>query len=113
MKPFFNIAEELIEACQECYQNAEEPLKLTTKRSFPPESTEIPSDPKLVVFARPKVAADLSRGFDRLDLNEDDTPASLGLKDNDVLAFTFLSEESEESDPQFQVTLVEDGLEVS
>ncbi|KAI1768147.1 hypothetical protein GGR53DRAFT_462672 [Hypoxylon sp. FL1150] len=83
MKPFSEIAEELLETMQERY-----PAGLKTSKSSPTK-TALPESPLQIEFAVPKSPADLSQGWALLDLEDGDTPTTMGLKDNGIIAFAF------------------------
>ncbi|KAI1772113.1 hypothetical protein F4818DRAFT_188528 [Hypoxylon cercidicola] len=89
MKPFSNIAEELLEIVQERY-----PTGLTTSVMSP--KTALPESPLQIEFAVPKVPIDLSQGWIPLNVGEQDSPTSKGLKDNSVVAFAFKPVDADE-----------------
>lgn len=81
MKPFSDVAEELLETLQERYP-AGLPISARSK-------TALPESPQQIEFAVPKSPIDLSQGWTPLEVGEGDTPGGRGLKDNDVIAFAF------------------------
>lgn len=92
MKPFGEIAEELLETMQERY-----PAGLTTSMASPTK-TALPESASQIEFAVPKVPVDLGQGWVPLGVEEGDTPISMDLKDNGVVAFAFKSLDADDSD---------------
>jgi hypothetical protein len=85
-KTFSAIANKLLEVLQERY-----PDGLKTERDSP--ETALPDDASRIEFAVLKVSADPSQGWRPLRADEDDTPVSKGLKDNQMVAFAFRDED--------------------
>lgn len=92
---FPDIAAELLEVLQERY-----PDGLKTERDSP--EVTLPDDASRIEFAVPKVSADPSQGWRPLRAGEDDTPVSKNLRDNQMVAFAFRDEITEE-DVVFEV----------
>ncbi|CAJ2500757.1 Uu.00g036100.m01.CDS01 [Anthostomella pinea] len=98
MQPFSNLQQELLDILKERY-----PDGLTTAVE-PPKQTQVPDDPSRIIFATPKTPLDLSQGWKPLDVGEDDTPVSKGLKNGGIVAFAIRSEEADEDeDVAFEV----------
>ncbi|KAI0169984.1 hypothetical protein GGR52DRAFT_552459 [Hypoxylon sp. FL1284] len=100
MKPFSDIAEELLETMQERY-----PAGLAASATSS-SKVALPESPQQIEFAAPKVPADLSQGWVPLNVEADDTPTSKGLKDNGVIAFAFRPADADEDhETVFEVDL--------
>lgn len=98
LAPFSETTKELLELLRERYEGG-----LTTSIS-PAKVTPIPSEAKLV-YGVLNVATDPSRGWKKLKTGENDvnTPTKCGLKNNSILAFAILDEDSSEDDILFEV----------
>jgi hypothetical protein len=101
-----DITRELVELLRERY-----PDGLTTAVA-PPQTTAIPSDPK-VAYGVLNVPNDPARGWKRIKTGEDESssPTKCGLKNNSIVAFTFVSG-SEEDDVLFEVEWPRDDDEM-
>ena len=91
------VTKELIGLLQERY-----PAGLSTSLE-PPKLTEIPSDPKLA-YGILNVANDPSKGWKRIQAGQDEvnSPTKCGLKNNSIVAFTFVLD-PDEDDVIFEV----------
>ncbi|KPM35951.1 hypothetical protein AK830_g10622 [Neonectria ditissima] len=97
LAPFRSITAQLLEVLQERY-----PKGLTTSLD-PPSTTPVPegADASLA-YAVLSVPNDPSRGWKQLSPSKfDSTPTKLGLKNNSLVAFTFVEDEDDE--PAFEV----------
>jgi hypothetical protein len=96
MKPFSDVAEELLGILRERYPNG-----LTTSVA-PPQRTPLPEDASRIEFAIPKTASDPSQGWKPLNIQEGDTPVGKGIKDNVMVAFA-IRPEGEDEETTFRV----------
>lgn len=92
------VTKELVELLRERY-----PGGLTTTIA-PPKTTTVPSDPQ-IAYGVLNVPNDPSRGWKKLRTGDDDssTPAKCGLKNNSIVAFTFISDPDEDDEVLFEV----------
>ncbi|KAI1384244.1 uncharacterized protein F4822DRAFT_419138 [Hypoxylon trugodes] len=92
MKPFSDIAEQLLEVLKDRY-----PSGLTTSITSL-EKTELPSTPNQIKFAVPKEKTDqyLSQGWKPLQTGKKETPASIGIQNNAIVAFAFVPEDADD-----------------
>lgn len=105
--PMSEVTQELVELLRERY-----PDGLTTAIA-PPKTMTVPSDPKLA-YAVLNVPNDPSRGWKRIKTGEDEvnTPTKSGLKNNSIVAFTFISDDQDEDDVLFEVEWPKDDDEM-
>lgn len=88
-----------------------------TRSLDPPERTSVPAEDEAVkiAYAVLSIPNDPTRGWKRLKIDEDETVSAgkAGLKDNGIVAFTFVSaDEDEDEDPVFEVEWPKDDDEV-
>ena len=104
--PMSEVTKELLELLGERY-----PEGLTTAIA-PPKTMAIPSNLK-VAYGVLNVANDPSRGWKRVKRSEDEsaTPTACGLKNNSIVAFTFVSN-LEDEDVLFEVEWPKDDDEM-
>ncbi|KAK4097426.1 hypothetical protein N658DRAFT_500401 [Parathielavia hyrcaniae] len=99
--PFSRLTDELLSVLRDRYPNG------LTPSIAEPEATPLPatsSDFKLV-YALPKTASDLSRGWNLIKARPNDTLGARGLTDTCSVAFAFLDPDADESDAEFPVEL--------
>ena len=91
LEPFAKVTDELLQVLRERY-----PGGLTTSVA-PPETLDVPpADEEVQVsYGILKAPTDPSQGWKKLVIEPADTPASKGLKNNTVVAFTLLAPEEE------------------
>ncbi|KAK2595329.1 hypothetical protein QQS21_006929 [Conoideocrella luteorostrata] len=96
-EPMSEVSKELIELLRERY-----PTGLTTSIA-PPRTTPVPSDPELA-YGVLNVPNDPSSGWKRIKTGEGEvnTPTKCGLKNNSIVAFTFVTN-PDDDDVLFEV----------
>ncbi|KAI1454677.1 hypothetical protein F4805DRAFT_438575 [Annulohypoxylon moriforme] len=100
MKPFSDIAEELLEVLTERYPKGLTSFSLERGQS----KIELPDDPQQIEFGLLKKANDLNQGWNALDSAKTQTPMDVGLANTNVMAFTFRpSDADSDYEPEFQV----------
>ncbi|KAK5987032.1 hypothetical protein PT974_11148 [Cladobotryum mycophilum] len=97
LAPFSSVTEELLELVRERYPDG------LTKSASSPETTPIPESAN-VVYGVLAVQNDASKGWKKLKVGErgENTPTRCGLKNNSIVAFTFVEDEDED-DVEFEV----------
>ncbi|KAI1102485.1 hypothetical protein F4804DRAFT_312939 [Jackrogersella minutella] len=100
MQPFTDVAEELLQVLRDRYPQG---LSISP---FESDKTELPDDPQQIEFGLPNAQNDLSKGWKPLEDGNQETPVGAGLKDNNVVAFTFKPLDADEDfEPEFTVKI--------
>ncbi|KAI0020804.1 hypothetical protein F4780DRAFT_740897 [Xylariomycetidae sp. FL0641] len=97
-RPFNLVREELLEVLKERYPGGLISSTATMQK------TSLPKDPQQIEFAVPKVPLDLTQGWTPLHIKNKDTPATLKVQDNSMVAFAIRPEDADEDeDLDFEV----------
>lgn len=91
--PFSEVAEELLETLRAVYPDGLSRTQPSYPPASPEEKTPLPENASQIVFGVLKNVHDTSSGWKALKIGKNDTATTLGVKDNAVVAFTFLDDE--------------------
>lgn len=99
LDPMRAVSEELLLLLRDRYPEG------LTKSIDPPEQTPIPAEgePVTIAYAVLRIPNDPTRGWKRLKVDDDESfsAGKVGLKDNGIVAFTFVDDDDD--DPEFAV----------
>ncbi|RFU32748.1 hypothetical protein B7463_g3612, partial [Scytalidium lignicola] len=95
LTPFKTIKSDLYEVLRDRYG---------PNSNAPPENQiKLPSSPNAIALAIPIDIYEPSKGWQRLHVNDTDTPKGKGIKDVAALAFSFIEEDAEDDEVEFVV----------